>query len=148
MSRLFPILSRVIAAWQAQDIPTVLSYMTDDIVWHYAAPALPPVRGKRAAEKLLRNLQADMHDIQWRIFAHAEAGDRLFLEGVDEYTTADGKRMALPYTGVLEFRGEQIAGWRDYVDLGVLTDQKAGKPFSPQVKALLDRTATTPAAVN
>jgi len=56
--------------------------------------------------------------------------------------------MALPYAGVLEFRGEQIAGWRDYVDLGVLTDQKVGKPFSPQVNALLDRTATTPAAVN
>jgi hypothetical protein len=70
------------------------------------------------------------------------------LEGVDEYTTADGKHMALPYAGVLEFRGEQIAGWRDYVDLGVLTDQKVGKPFSPQVNALLDRTATTPAAVN
>ena len=44
------------------------------------------------------------HDIQWRIFAHAESGDRLFLEGVDEYRTGDGKRMALPYAGVLEFR--------------------------------------------
>ena len=111
MSRLFPILSRVIAAWQAQDIPSVLAHMTDDIVWHYAAPGLPPVRGKAAAEKLLRKLQADMHDIQWRIFAHAESGDRLFLEGVDEYRTGDGKRMALPYAGVLEFRGDQIAAW-------------------------------------
>lgn len=145
MSRLFPILSRVIAAWQAHEIETVLSHMTDDIVWHYAAPGLPPVRGKAAAEKLLRKLQADMHDIQWRIFAHAETGDRLFLEGVDEYRTADGKRMALPYAGVLEFRGDQIAAWRDYVDLGVLADQRAGKPFTPQVEALLDRVAATSA---
>jgi limonene-1,2-epoxide hydrolase len=117
--------------------------MTDDIVWHYAAPGLPPVRGKAAAEKLLRKLQADMHDIQWRIFAHAESGDRLFLEGVDEYRTGDGKRMALPYAGVLEFRGDQIAAWRDYVDLGVLADQKAGKPFTAQVKTLLDRAAAS-----
>lgn len=141
MARLFSILSEVIAAWQAKDLEAVLVHMADDIVWHYAAPGLPPVRGKAAAEKLLRRFQADMRDIQWRIFNHAEAGDRLFLEGVDDYRTADGQRMAVPYAGVLEFRGDLIVGWRDYVDLGVIADQKAGKPFTPQVEALLAREA-------
>jgi limonene-1,2-epoxide hydrolase len=142
MSRLFPILSKVIAAWQAKDVEAVLAHMADDIVWHYAAPGLPPVRGKAAAEKLLRQFQSDMHDIQWRIFNHAEAGNLLFLEGVDDYRTTDGKRMAVPYAGVLEFRDERIAGWRDYVDLGVIADQKAGEPFTKQVEALLARETT------
>jgi len=139
MGRCYAILGKVIAAWQAKDIEGVLAHMSDDIVWHYAAPGMPPVRGKAAAAKLLGNFQKDMHGIQWRIFAHAETGDRLFIEGVDDYTTADGKRVAAPYAGVLDFKGDLICGWRDYVDLGVLAAQKAGEPLSRQVLELLDR---------
>lgn len=113
--------------------------MDDEIVWHYAAPAMPPVRGKSAARKLLQRFQADMHGIQWRIFAYAETGDRLFIEGVDDYRTTDGQRVAVPYAGVLEFRGDLIIGWRDYVDLAVIEQQKAGQPLTRQVEALLDR---------
>lgn len=141
MGALFSRLTEVIAAWQAKDVEAVLAHMADDIVWHYAAPALPPVRGKAAAAKLLRQFQLDMHDIQWRIFNHAEVGDLLFLEGVDDYRTTDGKRMAVPYAGVLEFRDGLIVGWRDYVDLRVIEAQKAGEPFTKQVETLLAREA-------
>jgi len=139
MGRCFGILRQVIEAWQAKDIERVLAFMADDIVWHYAAAVMPPVRGKAAAAKLLARFQADMHRIEWRIFAHAEAGDRLFVEGVDDYLTPDGHRVATPYAGVLDFRDGLIVGWRDYVDLGVAAQQKAGEPFSKQVLELLDR---------
>lgn len=139
MGRCYRIFSQLIEAWQAKDIDRVLAFMDDDIVWHYAVAAMPPVRGKATARKLLTRFQADMHGIQWRIFAHAEAGDRLFVEGVDDYTTTDGHRVATPYAGVLDFRGDLIVGWRDYVDLGVAAQQKAGEPLSPQVAELLDR---------
>lgn len=139
MSRLYAILQQVIHAWQAKDIDRVLGFMADDIVWHYAVAVMPPVRGKAAARKLLERFQADMHRIEWRIFAHAEAGDRLFVEGVDDYRTTEGRRVATPYAGVLDFRGDLIAGWRDYVDLSVMTEQKAGAPLTRQVLELLDR---------
>jgi limonene-1,2-epoxide hydrolase len=139
MGRCYGLLRQVIEAWQAKDIDRVLSHMADDIVWHYAAAAMPPVRGKAAARKLLERFQGDMHGIQWRIFSHAESGDRLFIEGVDDYRTADGNRVAAPYAGVLEFRGDLITGWRDYVDLGVIAQQKAGEPLSAQVEGLIDR---------
>jgi len=139
MGRCYAILQQVIQAWQAKDIDGVLAFMDDEIVWHYAAPALPPVRGKAAARKLLGRFQADMHGIQWRIFAHSETGDRLFIEGVDDYRTADGHRVAVPYAGVLEFRRDLIVGWRDYVDLAVIDQQKAGEPLTRQVEDLLDR---------
>ncbi|MDP3852293.1 nuclear transport factor 2 family protein [Phenylobacterium sp.] len=139
MGRCYGILRQVIEAWQAKDIDRVLSFMAEDIVWHYAAAAAPPVRGKASARKLLERFQADMHGIQWRIFAHAETGDRLFVEGVDDYRTTEGHRVATPYAGVLDFRGDLIVGWRDYVDLGVAAQQKAGEPLSRQVDELLDR---------
>lgn len=139
MGRRLEILQQLIAAWQAKDVERVLGFMAEDIVWHYAAAALPPVRGKAAARKLLSRFQADMHGIQWRIFAHAETEDRLFVEGVDDYTSTDGRRVATPYAGVLDFRGDLIVGWRDYVDLGVAERQKAGEPFSRQVLELLER---------
>lgn len=139
MGRCYAILRQVIDAWQAKDIDRVLSHLADDVVWHYAAAALPPVRGKASAARLLKRFHGDMHGVQWRIFHHAEAGERLFIEGVDDYTTADGRRVATPYAGVLEFRGDLIVGWRDYVDLGVAAQQKAGEPLSPQVEELLDR---------
>lgn len=139
MSSRYDILRQVIAAWQAKDAEAVLAHMADDIVWHYAAAALPPVRGKAAARKLLVRFGADMHRITWRIFAHAEVGDRLFIEGVDDYRTTEGHRVATPYAGVLDFRGDLIVGWRDYVDMGVIESQKAGAPLSVQVESLLDR---------
>ncbi|WP_332764416.1 nuclear transport factor 2 family protein [Phenylobacterium sp.] len=139
MGRRYEVLRQVIEAWQAKDVDRVLSHMADDIVWHYAAAAMPPVRGKAAARKLLERFQSDMHAIEWRIFSHSETGDRLFVEGVDDYRTSDGKRVATPYAGVLDFRGDLIVGWRDYVDLGVAAQQKAGEPLSAQVESLLDR---------
>lgn len=139
MSRCYGIFQRLIEAWQAKDVEAVLAFMDDEIVWHYAVAAMPPVRGKAAARKLLTRFQADMHGIQWRIFAHAESGDRLFVEGVDDYTTPEGHRVATPYAGVLDFRGDLIVGWRDYVDLGVAAEQKSGAALTRQVEILLDR---------
>jgi limonene-1,2-epoxide hydrolase len=139
MDRLYTRLQQMISVWQAKDIEGVLAFLHEDLVWHYAAGPMPPVRGKAMAAKLLGRFTADMHAIQWRIFAHAESGDRLFVEGVDEYTSADGKRIAAPYAGVLEFKDDLIIGWRDYVDIGVIAAQKAGEPITAQVEALLAR---------
>lgn len=139
MSRLYGLMREVIAAWQAKDVDGVIAHMDEGIIWHYAAGAMPPVRGKATAAKLLARFQAEMHRIEWRIFAYAEAGDRLFIEGVDEYRTPEGLRVAAPYAGVIEFKDELIIGWRDYVDIGVIAAQKAGEPITSQVESLISR---------
>ena len=61
------------------------------------------------------------------------------MEGVDDYRTPEGHRVATPYAGVLDFKDGLIIGWRDYVDLGVAAQQKAGEPLTRQVEGLLDR---------
>lgn len=139
-------MQRLMADWAAGDLDAVLARMHDDIVWHYAAATHPPVRGKAQVRKLLGVLQGEMHDVVWEVFASAETADRLFLEGVDSYTAANGARIATPYAGVVEFDGDLVIGWRDYVDLGVAAVQRDGQPNPPQVDLLLDRAPITRAA--
>lgn len=131
--------STVIEAWKRKDTDAVFAAMTDDIVWHYAAAIAPAAHGKAEARKFLAGFAPGVGAVRWRIFTHAETADRLFVEGVDEYDTPDGKTVVAPYCGVIEFRGDKISGWRDYVDRGVIDDQKAGKPISAQVRELVSR---------
>lgn len=139
MAKRIDIMLAIIEAWKAKDIDAVLAHLDDDIVWHYAVAAERPLVGKAMARKFIERLGAGMHDVRWRIFAHMEAGDRLFVEGVDEFATAEGVTVATPYAGVLEFRGDRVVAWRDYVDVGVMTAQRAGEPMTPHVRALIDR---------
>ena len=136
----------VIDLWQKKDAPAVLAHMTGDIVWHMAATAKPPLIGKPAAAKFLAAFGANISDkpgaIRWRIIHHAETADRLFVEGVDEYDDVSGRTITAPYVGVIEFRGDKIAGWRDYVDYGTIDAQRRGEPLPAHVSELANRKAS------
>jgi limonene-1,2-epoxide hydrolase len=135
------ILRAIIEAWKAKDVEAVLSHMDEDIVWHFAVAAEPPLRGKAQARKFLQRFGAGMNDIRWRVFDYLESGDRLFVEGVDEFRTDEGRTVMAPYAGVLDFRGDLVLGWRDYVDVGVMAAQRGGAAVTDQVKSLVDRAA-------
>lgn len=141
MSAKLEVMQALIAAWSKGDVDGALAHMHDDIVWHYAASVAPPLKGKIKARKFLENFKSQISEVRWRIFDYAENGDRLFVEGVDEYLAKDGGLVAAPYAGVIEFDGDLIKGWRDYVDIGVMEAQKAGHPRSTWVDALIDRPA-------
>jgi limonene-1,2-epoxide hydrolase len=143
MTSRFQVYQSVIAAWKKKDIDGVLSHMSDDIVWHYAAAISPPVLGHAGARKFMETFGARIGEVRWRVFDYAESGDRLFVEGVDEFFTTDGKRVATPYAGVLDFRGDLICGWRDYFDSGVAAGMQAGGAASPEVESLIARPAVS-----
>lgn len=132
---------QLIAAWTRKDAEAVLGMLHDDVVWHYAAAIAPPARGKAEARAFIERFGSTISEVNWRIFAHAETADRLFVEGVDEYVTTDGVRVAAPYAGIIEYQGDKIIGWRDYLDRGTVDAIKAGKPYPAQVKELIDRPA-------
>lgn len=136
-----PILLSLIERWKVKDIDGVLALMDDDIVWHYAAAIAPPVQGKAKARKLLERLAPQIGEVRWRVFDHAERGDRLFVEGVDEYVTPDGKLVSAPYAGVVEVKDGRIAALREYFDIGVVNALKAGEPMTEHVRVLLNREA-------
>src|SRR5690606_11503511 len=135
------VLSAVLEAWKAADIDAVCSHLDDDVVWHYAAGVLPPLRGALAARAFLQKLRDDIAEVRWRIFNYAETGDLLFVEGVDEYIAAISARAVAPYAGVLVFRGAKICEWRDYFDRGQLEKTRAGEAPPEFVEALIARPA-------
>lgn len=141
MSAKLEVMKALIAAWSKGDVDGALAHMHDDIVWHYAASVAPPLKGKVKARKFLENFKSQISEVRWRIFDYAENGDRLFVEGVDEYLSTEGGLVAAPYAGVIEFEGPLIIGWRDYVDMGVMESQKAGNPRTAWVEAMIDRPA-------
>jgi ketosteroid isomerase-like protein len=131
----------VLAAWKARDVEGALAWLDDDIVWHYAAAIAPPLQGKAKARKFLEAFTTQIQEVRWRIFDYAERGDRLFVEGVDEYVAVDGRLVSAPYAGVLEFRDGRITAWRDYFDAGVVAALKDGAEPSGHLRALIARRA-------
>jgi limonene-1,2-epoxide hydrolase len=116
----------VIRAWHRHDIDAVLAHLSDDVVWHYHVGSRP-ARGKAAARKMLTLLAQRQLDIGWKIFHHAVAGNRLFVEGADVYRTPSGVAITMPYMGILEFRDGLICAWRDYVDASIVAKLEAGE---------------------
>lgn len=147
MSRKIDVLQSVVDAWcHRQDIDAVLEHMTDDIVWHYSAVSLPPKHGKTGAREFLEAYKAKVRNPNWRMFKIAESDDALFVEGVDEFDTAEGRHVAVLYMGVLEFEGDRISAWRDYFDRGAADRSAIGEPPAAHAAALADRPAVLQAS--
>jgi limonene-1,2-epoxide hydrolase len=128
----------VIRAWRKHDVDAVLALVAEDVVW-YPAVGSPPVQGREAMRKVLEQFAPKRKEENWRIFHHAVNGDRLFVEGADDYLDDQGRRVAVPYAGVIEFRNGLVVGWRDYFDVATLNRIKAGEPIPDAIEPLIDR---------
>jgi limonene-1,2-epoxide hydrolase len=139
VSRLYPTLLAVIAAWRTQDVEGVLAHVTDDIVWQNSGGFAPAIHGKPAMRTALSAMAPIIQESRWRVFDYAESSDRLFMEGVDEFVTKDGSRVAIPYAGSLVFRGPLICEWREYFDGRLSAMMKSGAGVPPSVEAMIGR---------
>ena len=140
MSEHFAQVQGLITDWRRKDIAAVLGRVTDDIAWHSHVGS-PPIAGKAAMQKTMEALAAQMNEVRWRIFAFAQNGDTVFLEGVDDFVDPEGRRIVQPYAGVLRFRGPLVAEWRDYFDRNLFNKLKAGEPAPDYITALTTRPA-------
>jgi limonene-1,2-epoxide hydrolase len=126
----------LIEAWKRNDIEAVLELVHDDVEYHYVV-GLRPLSGKAWVRKFLEKFGSGKSNIQWRINTHAETGDKLLVEGVDDFVDADGVRVQMPYMGIFEFRDGLIYRWRDYADASLIDRAKAGEPFPEWLEALV-----------
>lgn len=131
------VVTSAMAAWAANDVEGMLRHVTPDIEWHYQVGS-KPVHGIDGMRKLLGRLKDHQLNSQWRLVRHAENGDTLMIEAVDDYTNPDGHRVRVPYMGVYEFHGPLIRAWRDYLDLGVMMNQEAGEAPAPWLVPLVE----------
>ena len=117
MSEKMAILEAVMQANRDKDQDKFLSYLTDDVEYHYHVSTRPLI-GKEWVEKFLNKYDEICADVLWRVDRHAESDDCLFVEGYEEYTDLrTGERVAHPYMGIMEFRDGKIAKWRDYFEM-------------------------------
>jgi limonene-1,2-epoxide hydrolase len=139
MSRLYPVLQAIIAAWHKQDVEGVLVHVTNDIIWRNSSGFAPAIRGKAAMRTALQGMAPVIQTNNWRIFDYAESQDRLFMEGVDEFWLKTGEHVAIPYAGSLQFRGPLVCEWREYFDGRISAAMKAGAPMTDEVKEMISR---------
>ena len=133
------VVREIILAWRRKDLDAMLEHVADDISWHTHVGS-PPVVGKQAMREFATTLGASMSDIKWRIFEAAQHENRIHLEGVDDFVTAEGRRVTIPYAGVMAFRDGKVTEWRDYFDRATFDKLKAGEPMPDYLAALANRT--------
>jgi ketosteroid isomerase-like protein len=119
MSTMLEVLQALQRANDRRDKAAVLALVTDDVVYHYHVGS-KPLHGPDKIGKFLDNYWGRSKDPLWRVDTAAETGNKLLVEGYEEYTdTQTGQRVTNRYMGIMEFRDGKIAGWRDYFQLTV-----------------------------
>ena len=104
-----------------------LDFLTDDIEYHYHMTTRP-LLGKEWVEKFLNKYNEICADVDLTIYRHAETDDCLFVEGYEEYTDLrTNERVAHPFAGVMEFRGDKVCKWRDYFEMNNPKQEPAEK---------------------
>jgi limonene-1,2-epoxide hydrolase len=107
------------ALWSQPDPAKILSYFTEDAVYHNIP--MPPAEGRQAIEVLLGTMLDGFDGIDFTIHRQFSQGDVVMNERTDVMRLTKGTRLELPVMGVFEVRDGRIAAWRDYFDLGTVT---------------------------
>jgi dienelactone hydrolase len=106
-------------AWSRHDIDALMSFMTDDCVFHTSAgPDAAGTRhiGREAVRAAYQKVWADFPDAQWTRARHVVSGSR----GVSEWTfvgtrASDGQRIEVDGCDLFSFQGDKIRvkdSWR------------------------------------
>lgn len=132
-------LKALINNWKKQDIDGILALVDEEFTWHNSGGLRPPLVGKDAMRTDLERMAGNIKESKWRLFDWTEVGNKVWMEGVDEFIRKDGIRVAIPYAGVVEFRDGLILNWREYYQGQLITDALDGKGVSAVVDSLLDR---------
>lgn len=107
------------ALWGNPDAEKILSYFTEDAVYHNIP--MPPAEGRAAIASFLDSMLDGFDGIDFVVHRQIGHGDVVMNERTDVMRRTDGGRLELPVMGVFEVREGRIAAWRDYFDLGTVT---------------------------
>ncbi|TQR86113.1 limonene-1,2-epoxide hydrolase [Mycobacterium hodleri] len=107
------------ALWANPDLETILSYFTEDAVYHNIPMA--PAEGLPAIRDLLPMMLDGMEGIDFVVHRQVADGNLVMNERTDVMRRTNGGRVELPVMGTFEVRDGRIAAWRDYFDLATVT---------------------------
>ena len=110
-------------AWSRRDVDELLSFFTDDAVYHNMP--IDAVQGTDGIRNMLNLFVPGADAITFEIVHIASSGPVVHTERVDTFVMGD-KNVVLPVAGIFEIRDGKIAAWRDYFDMAAWTSQTTG----------------------
>jgi limonene-1,2-epoxide hydrolase len=116
------IVEEFVAAFKAQDLEAIMSFFTEDAIYHNMPGE--PATGIVAVRALIESYVPGAAAIDWEILAIAETGSTVLTERVDRFVFGETP-VAVPVMGAFEIRDGKISAWRDYFDLASMTRQLA-----------------------
>lgn len=124
MSQNTQIIVDFVAAWNRKDVDAVMSFFTDDCVYHNIPMA--PVQGTDAIRGVIDGFSGMASEINWELHQVAENASGVVLtERTDKFLIGE-KWIALPVMGSFDFQGDKISAWRDYFDMAQFQSQLPG----------------------
>jgi limonene-1,2-epoxide hydrolase len=116
----------MIAAWHAKDWRKTADLFTEDGA--LKSMMAPAVVGREAIYKRFAELGGGIESITLDVSHMGVIDGQVYLERVDRFVYK-GKSGAVPVVGVLSFKGDHIAEWREYYDRNqLLTEMGVAKP--------------------
>jgi limonene-1,2-epoxide hydrolase len=108
-------------AVERRDVDALLSFFTDDAVYHNIP--LAPLTGREAIASTLTQFIAPASHVEFDVLALATTGSTVLTERVDRFVINE-KRIELPVMGAFEVTADgKIRSWRDYFDMQQFTSQ-------------------------
>ncbi len=108
------------SAWLRRDLDEILSYVTDDMIYHNIP--VPVVEGRENVAQVFKTFLDLMHHLDLEITNLMVDGDKVFTERIDRMTAAGG-HTDLPVGGYFELRDGKIAVMHEYFNLATFEDQ-------------------------
>lgn len=103
-----------ISAWSRLDVEELISFFTDDGVYHNMPIA--PVAGHETLWSFITAFVDGWTQTKWDILNIASCDNIVFVERLDR-TKLTGRAIDLPCCGVFEVENGRIRVWRDYFDM-------------------------------
>lgn len=104
-----------LASWSGADLETIVGYFAPDAVYHNVP--VQPIRGLEGIRKIFDSFLMVFAESRLEVVTLAAGPGLVIAERVDHFVMRDGKRIALPVTGVFEVRNGRIQRFSDYFDL-------------------------------
>lgn len=102
------------AAWGRSDVDAIVSFFTEDAVYHNIP--MEACEGRENIRVLIGGMFSSISSIHFEIQTQLASGPLVFNERIDTLVMGE-KTVALPVCGVFELTEDgKIQAWRDYFD--------------------------------
>ena len=114
-----------LGSWTSRNINSICGYFADDAVYHNVPVA--PTKGIDGIRQIFMAFLEAFETANLEIVTLAAEPGLVIAERIDHFLMRNGKRIALPVTGVFEVKNGRIARFSDYFDLADFERQSGMK---------------------